>query len=255
VGRIADDRGCTRLAILHLDDAYGGPLAAATAADFTRRGGSVVATVPYTDGLSMYATETRMIADANPECVALIGYPRTAGNILRSYYMLTSPPTVTWIGTDGLRTDTFVTEAGTALLATVQFYGAAPITQPDGPAYEDFSQRHRALFAELPGPFVSNSYDAAALLYLGIARAQGTAGRPIMNAVRSLNTGTVVRAGELATGLAQIQREEAVNYEGASGSVDVDAYGDVRTDYEIWRVNAAGTAIDRVERVPASELD
>lgn len=255
VARIGDDEACTRMAVLYSDDAYGAPFAAAIEAEFRRLGGTVVADIPFIDERPSYTTEVQAVATANPECVALIAYPETAGTILRDYSRVSGAPAVLWIGTDGLRSDTFVSEVGTTLLASTRFYGAAPITQPDGPAYEGFAERHRAAFDMIPGPFVSNNYDAAALLYLGIARAGGTQGRAVMDGVRSLGgSGAIVRVGDLSEALQRIRDGEQINYEGASGSVDVDEYGDVRTDYEVWRVTDDGRSLLQVRRILATEL-
>jgi hypothetical protein len=107
-----------------------------------------------------------------------------------------------------------------------------------------------------PGPFVSNNYDAAALLYLGIARARSTGGRAIMESVRALGSpsGVIVRVGDLSEALERLQAGGEINYEGASGSVDVDDAGDVRTDYEVWRVTTDGTGIEQIRTILATEL-
>ncbi len=256
VARIADDEMCMRMAILHIDDAYGAPFAAAIETEFTRLGGTVAVTVPFVDERPSYTTEVMMVAAANPGCVALIAYPETAGTILRDYVRLSMPPDVLWIGTDGLRSDTFVNEVGSTLLSGIRFQGAAPITQPMGPTYDSFVARHRAAWGEVPGPFVSNNYDAAALLFLAIARAQSTGGRAIMESVRALgdSTGAIVRVGDLSEAVQRLQDGEQVNYEGASGSVDVDDLGDVRTDYEVWRVTEPGTSIEQVRTILATDL-
>ncbi|GAB4198837.1 MAG: ABC transporter substrate-binding protein [Sandaracinaceae bacterium] len=257
VARIADDEACTRLAILHLDDAYGTPFAAAIQQEFTRLGGTVVATVPFVDERSSYATEVMTVASAMPGCIALIAYPETAGTILRDYSRIGSAPAVKWIGTDGLRSATFIGEVGSSLLSTITFLGAAPITQPEGPSYASFAERHRAVYGDAPAPFVTNNYDAAALLFLAIARAQSTSGRAIMQSVRALSNSTapqIARASELSEAIRRLHAGEQVNYEGASGSVDVDEFGDVRSDYEVWRVNAAGTDIEQVRVILAGSL-
>jgi ABC-type branched-subunit amino acid transport system substrate-binding protein len=257
VARIAADESCTRLAILHLDDAYGTPFAAAIEQEFTRTGGTVVATVPFVDERTSYTTEAMAVASAMPGCVALIAYPEAAGTILRDYARIAGAPAVTWIGTDGLRSDTFVREVGSTLLSTITFLGAAPITQPDGPAYARFVERYRAVYGGEPAPFVTNNYDAAALLLLAIARAQSTSGRAIMESVRALSDTSapqIARANELSEAIRRLRSGEQMNYEGASGSVDVDPFGDVRTDYEVWRVNAAGTSIDQVRIILAGTL-
>ncbi len=257
VARIADDELCTRMAILHIDDAYGTPFAAAIQQEFSRLGGTVVATVPFVDERPSYTTEVMAVAAANPGCVALIAYPETAGTILRDYGRIPMVTPVMWIGTDGLRSDTFVNEVGATLLSTIEFFGAAPITQPDGPSYTGFVERHRAVFGDAPAPFVTNNYDAAALLFLAVARAQSTNGRAIMQSVRALSDPAapqIARAGELSEAIQRLGNGEQVNYEGASGSVDVDEFGDVRTDYEVWRVNATGTGIDQLRIILAGTL-
>lgn len=256
VARIADDEMCMRMAILHINDAYGTPFAAAIQQEFSRLGGTVVATIPFEDERPSYMTEVQMIATATPQCVALIAYPETAGTILRDYTRLTMPPTVTWIGTDGLRSQTFLDEGGATLLASISFLGAAPITQPMTPSYDAFVDRHRAVFDSQPAPFVSNNYDAAALLYLGIARAGSTSGRAIMESVRSLGgtSGDIVRAGDLSEAIETLHAGREVNYEGASGSVDIDEFGDVRTDYEVWQVSTDGMEIEQTRIILAGTL-
>jgi ABC-type branched-subunit amino acid transport system substrate-binding protein len=255
VARIASDETCRRLAILHIDDAYGTPFAAAIEAEFTRLGGAVVARVPFVDERPSYTAEVTSVAMAAPECVALIAYPETAGTILRDYDRLPGDSPL-WIGTDGLRSETFLNEVGGALLARVRFYGAAPITQPMGPTYDTFAARYRAAFGNQPGPFVSNNYDAAALLYLAIARARTTEGAAIMESVRALGAprGALVRGGDLSEALERLATGDEVNYEGASGSVDVDETGDVRADYEVWRVSSDGRGIEQLRTILATEL-
>lgn len=250
---------CSRMAIVYMNDTYGAPFAQAIAASFRARGGGDVVEVPYTDGRSSYSAEARQIVEADPACVALVSYPETAGTILRDYLSLAPPgrdPRL-WIGTDGLRSDAFVRQVGASVLARLDFFGASPITQPPGPAYDGFAAAHRAVFSEDPGLFVSNNYDAAALLYLGIARAGSTSGRAVMEGVRSLGDpdGEVARPGGLASALQRIRAGGRINYNGASGPVDVDALGDVRGDYEVWQVSDDGGALAQVATVQSTELE
>lgn len=256
VARIGRDEGCTRMAILHIDDAYGTPFADAIEQEFTRGMGTITAKVPFMEERTSYTAEVMTVAASMPDCVALIAYPPSAGRILRDYARVPMRPTVTWIGTDGLRSETFIMEATPAQLATLRFVGAAPITQPMEPPFEAFARRYRAVFGGAPAPFVSNNYDAAALLFLGIARAGSTDGRAIMESVRALASegGRIVRAGDLAEGIYRLREGQQVNYDGASGAVDVDEFGDVRSDYEVWRVSMDGTSIIQDRIILARDL-
>ena len=237
----AADLACTRLAILHIDDGYGEPFGLGIAAAFEADGGEVVARVPFPEEQASYTAEVAQIRDAMPDCVALVAFPVSGGRILRDWTSLAARPTVTWIGTDGVRAPGFVDEVGDAALLD-GFFGTSPITDGATPEYNDFHDRYEAVFGEAPVPFSSNQYDAVALLGLAIAYAESTDGPAIRDALRSVasppaDRGVVV-SGRLAEGLAEIREGREVDYLGASGNTDFNAAGDVVTPYEIWRYDA-----------------
>lgn len=244
VAEAAVELECTRLAILHLDDDYGEPFGLGIEQAFRARGGTVAVRVPFVDELPSYAAEVTRVRDAMPDCIALVAFPVSGGQIVRDWANLTSPPDVKWIGTDGVRAPGFVEEAGDPALID-GFYGASPVVDPATPAYNDFASRFEAVFGYAPIPFSSNQYDAMALLGLAIARAGTTDGPAVRDALREVAsppaTRGVVRAGQLADGIADIRAGRDVDYDGASGDTNFDEYGNVVTQYEIWRYDAPGT--------------
>jgi len=48
-----------------------------------------------------------------------------------------------------------------------------------------------------------------------------------------------------------IRNGEAINYQGASGNVDIDENGDVVGVYDVWQVNSDGTleVVDKIEPI------
>jgi ABC-type branched-subunit amino acid transport system substrate-binding protein len=237
----AEDLSCERLAILHLDDDYGEPFGVGIEESFTARGGTVVARIPFADAMPSYATEVGMIRDATPDCIALVAYPGSAGQIIRDWNSVAPGTPVTWIGTDGVRAPGFVDEVGDPRLIE-GFYGTSPITDALTPSYNAFVERYRAIFGEDPIPFSSNQYDALALLALAIARAGTTDGDAVRDALREVSAPPadrgVIRAGELGAGLQQLREGRDIDYEGASGNVDFDERGDVVSPFEIWRYDS-----------------
>jgi ABC-type branched-subunit amino acid transport system substrate-binding protein len=235
---------CTRLAILHLDDDYGTPFASAIEQIFPDEGaGTVVANVPFTDGRATYATELGMVADATPDCNVVVGYPRNAGTMLNDWNVLTGHPTVQWIGTDGLKSDALVSAAGSAALLT-GFWGTAPVTMPDMEPYNRFAARYRAAFGHDPEPFVSSSYDSAALVLLAIASAGSTDGDAIRDALFDINDTTsagveIIQSGQLALGLEDLRQGDLIDYVGASGPLNFDELGDPLAPYEVWQWTSA----------------
>ena len=243
---------CRNITVLYADNDYGRPFQEQSSARFTALGGTVTPAqgVPYMEELSSYRTQVMAIAALQPppDCIALIGYPASAGIIMRDWDALSTKPDVTWFGTDGVRQPGFASEVGNPALID-DFYGTAPVTDPETPAYNRFYDQFVATFGNDPVAFSSTIYDATALVLLAIAKA-GTSDDPIAirDAVFQLNdaSGVVVQAGRLAEGLRLIRENRAINYEGAAGASDIDAEGNAELLYELWRFEATGETFERV---------
>jgi ABC-type branched-subunit amino acid transport system substrate-binding protein len=233
-----DVASCTSPALLYQDDEYGGPLADLIQQQFATAGTTLVATVSFAPGAPNFTTEVATLRAAMPDCIVLLTYPPDAGDILRAWDLATPAIPVTWIGTDALFTSTLVDEAVDMSLID-GFVGTAPSTTPMISEFTDFQDRLRSVYGTDAEPFQSNCYDAAAVLMLAIAEAGSTDGDAIRDALHLLQSGTEVSPGDLASGLARIRDERTINYEGASGSVDFDEFGDVVSAYVVWEYSAS----------------
>ena len=249
---------CMRLAVMHLSDDYGTPFGAAIGQEFMGAGGTVAIDVPFADERASYAAEVGMVAAAAPDCIALVGYPESAGTIVRDYNELATPPTVTWIGTDGVRADGFITAAGDPSFVD-GFYGTAPREQVGG-GRDAFVARYRATFGADPVIFGASQYDAAMLILLAIAKAGSTDGEAIRTALFDVSapngdmTDMVVQPGLMREGIATVRSGGDVDYFGAGGDVDFDAEGNVLGDYELWQYDAASGAFQSVETIRAEDI-
>jgi branched-chain amino acid transport system substrate-binding protein len=258
VDRIATmNASCTHLAVLYQNDAYGMPFAQGIADLFSAHG-TVVAMIPFTPAAAAYTTETAMLSAASPDCVALIAYPQDAGVILRAWETTTGHPTVQWIGTDGLFSADFLTEAGSD--ARVDgFLGASPLTTPDTPEFHDFAARYHTAYGHDPENFAASYYDATALALLAIERAGVADGAMIRDALREIggpSGATVEHAAGLREALAalHVANPRPLNYQGASGPIDFDTNGDTVAPYEIWTITGSPAAFSSVAVVQATDL-
>ena len=80
----------------------------------------------------------------------------------------------------------------------------------------------------------------------------GTAIRDQLRTV-SMAPGTVIKPGQWASALTALSGGGDVNWEGAAGSEDFDANGDVRGSYEVWGVNSTFQIV-RVAFIPDSSI-
>ena len=257
--------GCTKMAIVHSDDSYGNPFSAATVAEFTKRGGSVVAnlSIPSTLQASYTATIDSVLA-ALPECLVLIMFDPAGDEVvaeLRKASGSALPGNFFIIGSDGVYKPTFISngrlDKTDPLSPTVVegIYGTNPDPNPETTQYGDFKNLYLTQFAldpgakDLPGK-VATFYDAAILAALAIEQA-GTTTDPIK--IRD-SLFAVSRGGkafgplELAEAFLAIRHGEDIDYVGASGPVDFDDYGDVVGNYIVWKVQAGQfVTVDRIK--------
>jgi hypothetical protein len=90
-------------------------------------------------------------------------------------------------------------------------------------------------------PRVAETYDAVYLMALAMAQAGTTTDvDAIRTALRAVANppGTVVGPGQFAQAIALIQAGQDINYEGASGSCDLDANGDVDPAMAEWQLES-----------------
>jgi neutral amino acid transport system substrate-binding protein len=88
--------------------------------------------------------------------------------------------------------------------------------------------------------FTANAYDAVYIIAAASQKAQATVGSAIKDqmGVVSGPPGTKYNGGQWKAISAALNASTDIDYEGASGSVNLDKYGDPLSGYGIWGINA-----------------
>jgi hypothetical protein len=123
-----------------------------------------------------------------------------------------------------------------------------------GEAYVNFTADFKTEFGSIPAvPFISNTYDATAVIGLAAyaAKVKGLAltSKNIRDRLRQVANppGTFIGPGEFKLAFELLKQGKDINYEGASGSVDFDDHGDVVAPIEIWRFSLGKIVTYRME--------
>ena len=116
-----------------------------------------------------------------------------------------------------------------------------------GKALDDFNKKWTATGKPLT-PYLQHTWDATALILLAAQAAKTNTGEGIASKIREIASGTGEEVGDLCKAITLLKAGKKINYQGASGNVDIDAQGDVVGTYDIWQVQPDGTlkTIDQV---------
>lgn len=241
-----EDRGYDKIAVVHLDDAYGRGLRDALLFPLCERGlcdqENFLAS-PYTadnDGVVTLEVVTKIKSDLQafgPEVIVFVGFVEAGiailGDLANSGYA-----DLPFVLTDGLRNDELIAGIGNdTLLGNVLGTAAA---SPDGAVYQAFANAYRGKYGEDPGVYNAQAYDAMYLVAFAMAGAQGqfTGGALAAQLKRMSEGETVLARGDdwnKGVRLLRASADATFDFSGASGALDFNPdTGDAPANIEGW---------------------
>jgi branched-chain amino acid transport system substrate-binding protein len=239
----------TSMAAIGNNNPYGRGLANVFKTKFIALGGTVTNLGIFPEGKTSYTSDLQTLFTGTlPQAVYMANYPTDGLNIMRDWYANANWRSVKWLFSEGVLDQAGFVDKLTAMmpLTVVQtFNGSAPGAYLGvvGGLYDRFFDNYTARFAgEDPGLFTANAYDAVYLIAAAAQRAQATVGSAIKGQMRTVSgpPGTTMTGGQWKTILPQLNSTADVNYEGASGAVNLDQFGDPLSGYGIWGVDETG---------------
>jgi branched-chain amino acid transport system substrate-binding protein len=231
-------KGLRHVAITFVPGPYGAGLSQEFDTNFTKLGGTVTFKMMYTAGQASYIDLLTAIYATNPDAILLVAYSADGSQIIKDYNSAFASKQTMFFFTDALEDPSFVQAVGAANF-TFAHEGTGS-SGPAGPAYDAYASAFNLKYGRMadPGAFSANVYDATYLVALAIQQSGRADGPSIQGAMRTVADppGMPVGPGAWATALTAIKAGAKVNYDGASGPVDIDANGDVVAPYDIWKV-------------------
>ncbi|MCB1463041.1 MAG: ABC transporter substrate-binding protein [Nitratireductor sp.] len=227
LSRLIASKGVKNVAITYVNNDYGKGLADSLSAAFPKDGGTVAISEAHEDGKADYRAELGALAASGATDLVIIGYADgSGGTILRQ--ALEGGDFTQFFSADGMVSDKIAAELGSQLEG--KFTMTKPGT-PEIPGAASFKKLAEEAGIKADGVFVPNSYDAAFIIGLAIEKAGSADRAAIAKAIRevALPPGETILPGEWSKAVEAIKAGKDINYEGAVGSNDFDANGDVST--------------------------
>ncbi|WP_322888964.1 MULTISPECIES: ABC transporter substrate-binding protein [unclassified Yoonia] len=227
ITNILQDRGFNTVAVTYTNNDYGKGLADAFQAEFEAAGGTVTISAAHEDGKADYSAEVGALAAAGGEVLVVAGYVDQGGSgVIRA--ALDTGAFDTFYLPDGMVGSVLNDRFGAELNGT---FGAYPGTDSPGAAL--FVEMAEAAGFDGTSAFAPESYDAAALIMLAMAKAGSANSADFKDHVFDVanEPGEVIYPGELAKALQLIADGQDINYEGAS-AVELIGPGESAGNYQ-----------------------
>jgi ABC-type branched-subunit amino acid transport system substrate-binding protein len=218
------------------NDAYGTGLADTFSAAWEAAGGQIGEEVIYDVKLPNYDTEAEQLVSGNPDGLVIVDFPETYNKVGPALVRAGFDPKTTFV-TDGLISGDLAESAGADAVNGLR--GTAPGVPDGDPSEEAFD----ALYTEAEPAdverqtFDAQNFDAVMLCYLAAVAAGSTEGADMAEHVVDISAppGDAYTFEELPEAIEALQNGDDIDYQGASGPIDMDENGDATAGvYDIY---------------------
>jgi branched-chain amino acid transport system substrate-binding protein len=234
--RIIED-GFTHASVVWVNDEFGQGFASVFAKSFMEAGGTLDASFPYEPEQNSFSELVRDLVAKKSESTVLIGYPTAAARIIADW---SSTPVGKWYFSQTLETDVFVRNVPANVLNGMTGVSVRLANDAD-----QFAAAFQSRWFDRPINSAYFYYDSMAVLSLAVEQASKKRGGgvPSRDEIRDQISAVTNPPGEpvswndLPRGLALVREGTEINYEGASGSVDLNDKGEVANELvRFWKI-------------------
>ncbi|QYX30073.1 ABC transporter substrate-binding protein [Sphaerospermopsis torques-reginae] len=240
LAQLAKKKGFKRVSTVVINNDYGVGFEKAFVQTFEKLGGTVVnkdKPVRYDPKAQTFDTEAAAAFAGKPDAVLAVMYAETGSLFLKAAYQQGVAKGVQIMLTDGVKSDAFPEQVGKGPDGKYLLTGAiGTVPGSDGKALAAFKKLWQEKKGGSPGEYAPQAWDAAALLVLSAQAAKENTGVAIASKLREVAAGEGTEVSDVCEGLKLLKEGQKINYQGASGNVDVDANGDVVGVYDVWTV-------------------
>jgi neutral amino acid transport system substrate-binding protein len=244
LAKLAREKGFTTASTVVINNDYGVGFEQEFDQSFAKLGGKVINQknpTRYDPKAPTLATEAAAAFAGNPEAVAAVLYAETGSLLLQSAYEQGLLQGKQILLTDGVYSDDFPQQVGKTRDGKYILSGAiGTVPGANGPALAEFTQFWKSETNKPVSAYVPHTWDAAALLALAAQAAGNNTGEGIQEKIREVSNAPGTEVTDVCEGLKLLQEGQEINFQGASGDVDIDEQGDVVGSYDVWTVKDNG---------------
>ena len=241
LAQYAFDQGMRKMAVTYANDDYNAGIAAVFVEKFKELGGEITANQVHEPNKASYRAEVATLGGSGePEALGLFAYYGGSGiTIIKN--SLETGAFGKFFGADGMFDQSVIDQLGADTLRG-NIWLTQSASDPDSVSFKNFAEAFATTGNDPQAPYAAHGYDATFMMALAIEKAGKADSAAIAKALMEINdpNGEVVNVNEWAKAKKLIAEGKAINYEGATGTVDFDEKGDVPGFYGVNTVGDDG---------------
>ena len=238
------------------NDSYGTGLAGTFGDAWKELGGTVGQQVIYDPEQPSYDSEAAQITSGNPDAIVIIDFPETFAKVGPALQRTGNwDPSKGWF-TDGLASGDVPDSVDAQVIDGMR--GTAPGSPDKGEASTAFDTLYTSSDPKDVDrqTFDSQNFDATILCYLAAVAAGSTDGKDMADKLVDVSAppGVPYSWEQLPEAIKALQNGDDIDYQGASGAIDMDAAGDATAGvYDIFTFKGATLTLDEIGETPVAQ--
>ncbi len=250
---LAQKQGFKNVSTVAINNDYGVGFEQQFVEAFKNTGGNIVGKPTRHDPkAATLDSEAKQAFSGKPDAVAAVLYAETGSVLLKSAFEQGLTDGVTILLTDGVYSDDFVRQVGkTADGKSIIAGSLGTVPGANGAALEEFTALWNEKVGKEMTAYVPHNWDAAVLMMLAAEASDANTGEGIKSKVLEVANAPGTEVSDACEAMELVRNGEDINFQGASGNVDIDENGDVVGSYDVWQVGEDGSlsVIDTVDPV------
>jgi ABC-type branched-subunit amino acid transport system substrate-binding protein len=238
------------------NDSYGTGLAGTFGDAWKDLGGSVGQQVIYDPEQPSYDSEAEQITSGNPDAIVIVDFPETFAKVGPALERTGNwDPSKGWF-TDGLASGDVPESVDAQVIDGMR--GTAPGSPDKGEASTAFDDLYTSSDPKDVDrqTFDTQNFDATILCYLAAVAAGSTDGKDMADKLVDVSAppGTPYTWEQLPEAIKALQNGDDIDYQGASGAIDMDDAGDATAGvYDIYTFKGATLTLDQIGETPVAQ--
>jgi branched-chain amino acid transport system substrate-binding protein len=233
MAQLAVEQDISSAAVIMVNNDYGQGFADVFRQRFEEADGTVTSMVAYNSGEASYRPQLNEAMNGDPEAIMFIAYPESFTTMARQAFEMGIKDEVQYVGGESTLADPIRENVPAEALEGM--IGTTPSAPTESDAWESFVSTFQDRHDSEPTVWSAYSYDATMLAALAIQAADSFESDALRDAVYPLSRPEGTTVSTFADAREELEAGNEIDYQGVSGSLDLEENGDVPGTYQWWR--------------------